>query len=152
MILQQPVNFTKHQRRTWEEKVVSEKDPLKASGAQRRSFLARHMKIGRPRREYSLSQEPAFRYQCRRYLMAYFNYTEAVCSSKGYHDWKHATCSNKGHGKHAFKEHLICETMWKERTNCIMTGTKISTLLISDQLAWNRYYFPSILEMLRFYQ
>ena len=119
--------------------VVLEKYPLKAFIAQRRSFSSSWYK-DRPWLEYSVNQDAAFCFTCRKYTKACFNYTEAVFISKGYYDWKHATCTSKGFDKHASsKEHLMCDAMWRECANRIKSGTKISTLLISDQLARNRY-------------
>lgn len=126
--------------------VILKTYPVKMFGSRKRSFSSSWY-LNRDWLEYSVERDAAFCYACRKYKSA----SDATFSSKGFSDWKHALETGKGLNKHATsKEHLVCETMWRDSEKRRETGKEISTLLNSEQLSRNRYYMSAIIDMMEF--
>uniref|UniRef100_H2ZUD4 TTF-type domain-containing protein n=1 Tax=Latimeria chalumnae TaxID=7897 RepID=H2ZUD4_LATCH len=100
--------------------------------------------------EYSQKADAAFCFPCRKFGSSTGN-ADLAFTFNGYSDWKHATESNEGLNKHSSsKEYLNCMMAWKERKIRSAMGKEVSTLVNSDQLAMNRYYLSSIIEIVEF--
>ena len=66
-------------------------------------------------------------------------------------NWKHANDKAKGFSRHSnSKEHQACMASWKEKEMRCNTGSEISTMVNSDQLARNRLCVSAIVDIIEF--
>lgn len=109
------------------QQVILDKYPVKLFGLKKRSFSCSWYK-NRDWLEYSFKADAAFCFPCRK-----FSSSDTTFTMKGFTDWKHATETSKGLNKHgSSKEHLRCESMWKESKRRRQTGTEISSWHVID--------------------
>ena len=77
---------------------------------------------------------------------------ESTFTTDAYHNWKHAIEMNRDVSKHAaFKVHLACYSTWKENTKRPEMGKKITSLVITEAIQRNRYYFSTMIDILIFW-
>uniref|UniRef100_A0A8C1TJI1 TTF-type domain-containing protein n=1 Tax=Cyprinus carpio TaxID=7962 RepID=A0A8C1TJI1_CYPCA len=121
--------------------------PLRLCYNQHRSFVASWY-TSREWLEYSVEADAAFCFPCRKYLISP---SDSAFTVRGFCDWKHAVEAGKGLNKHAAsKEHITSMTLWKDREKRAESGLEISTMVNSNQLARNRYYLSSVVDMIEF--
>ena len=95
--------------------------------------------------EYSQQADAAVCFPCRQ-----FGGSDSVFTRTGYTNWKHANDKAKGFSRHSnSKEHQACMARWKETEMRCNTGSEISTMVNSDQLAQNRLY-AAIVDIIEF--
>ena len=129
--------------------------PQQSFGNRKRGFVASWY-IDRDWLEYSVKKDAAFCYPCRQFSgeiarLGQGIHGDSSFTQKGFRDWKHATGTNNGFHKHSTaKDHITCYAIWKEREKRCEKGKEISTLLTSEQIARNRYYISSIVDVLEF--
>ena len=105
--------------------------------------------IGRPWLEYSAEKDAAYCYPCRCFSKALSS--DSAFTEKGFRNWKHALEKGKGLLKHvSSKDHMHCVSLWRQRAMRIETCSEITTLVHTDQLARNRYYLSSIIDIFAF--
>lgn len=122
--------------------IVLKNFPRRIFSGKNRSFNS-DWYTGRDWLEYSVTLDAAFCYPCRMFR-APSSPGDSTFVRSGFNDWKHVIERGKGLNKHAeSREHLICESMWKDKERRLCTGKEISTLVNADQLQRNRYYFYS---------
>ncbi len=121
--------------------------PLRLCYNQHRSFVASWYTT-REWLEYSVEADAAFCFPCRKYLISP---SDSAFTVRGFSDWKHAVEAGKGLNKHAAsKEHITSMALWKDREKRAESGLEISTMVNSNQLARNRYYLSSVVDMIEF--
>ena len=99
--------------------------------------------------EYSRQADAAFCFPCRKFrpIDAFrVNDTSELCFvSGGYRNWKSATEQHKG-----FCKHKMSMSCWLEKRVRQTANKEISTMINSEQLARNRYYVSSIVDVIHF--
>ncbi len=121
--------------------------PLRLCYNQHRSFVASWYTT-REWLEYSVEADAAFCFPCRKYLISP---SDSAFTVRGFSVWKHAVEAGKGLNKHAAsKEHITSMALWKDREKRAERGLEISTMVNSNQLARNRYYLSSVVDMIEF--
>ena len=116
---------------------------------QKRAFCAKWYQ-GRPWLEYSVEQDAAYCFACRK-----FGNPDSKCETtfvaSGFRNWKVACMSTKGFEKHAnCKEHMWNMSRWLERSRRQQGNKEVSTMVDSEQLKRNRYYFSAIMDIVLF--
>lgn len=126
----------------------------KGKNARHRSFAAEWYR-GRPWLEYSRQADAAFCYPCRKFRLIKTSEMNDKCElcfiSGGYRNWKSATEQHKGFSKHEqsalHKRSMAC---WLEKRMRQTANKEISTMINCEQLARNRYYVSSIVDVIHF--
>lgn len=89
--------------------------------------------------EYSVLADAAFCFPCRKFAIGSSANSDKTFTEIGFTNWKTAMEKNKGFARHsASKEHLKCNSLWKEYSARRATGAEVSTLVNEGQLARNR--------------
>ena len=77
---------------------------------------------------------------------------ESTFTTVGHRNWKHATKMNRGFSKHAAsKEHLACNSTWKEKIKLSGMATEITSLVNTEATERNCYYFSTIIDIVAFF-
>ena len=73
---------------------------------------------------------------------------ESTFTTDGNRNWKQVTEMNRSFFKHAVsKEHLTCYSTWKEKIKRSEMGEEITSLINTEPIEKNRYYFPTLIDI-----
>ena len=76
---------------------------------------------------------------------------ESTFATDGYRNWKYATEMNRGFFQACCpKQHLACYTTWKEKIKRSEMGKKITSLVNTEAIEKNRYYFSTLMDIVAF--
>ena len=76
---------------------------------------------------------------------------KSTFATDAYRNWKHATEMNRHASKYAAsKVNLACYSTWKENIKRPEMGKKITSLVITEAIQRNRYYFSTLIDKIAF--
>ena len=107
--------------------------------------------------EYFVRSDAAYCFPCRNFeSKAGGDFRGMRCeltfTTDGCRNWKHATELNTGFSKHAAsKKHLACYSTRKEKLKRSEMGEKITSLVNTNAIERNRYYFSALIDIAAFW-